>query len=112
MRTNGWTRVEEESGSNFSGHDKDNIGVSATTIEMDKDAKASLEEEMKGKTTIWKVSTPAWVTEPIAPIWPGRQAWLWLDLSPHTKIAMDFSQNKKDLSVERKKTVLLEQCLR
>jgi hypothetical protein len=28
------------------------------------------------------------------------------------KIAMDFSQNKKDLNVERKKTALLEQRLR
>jgi hypothetical protein len=40
---------EEEFGSNLSNQDKDNIGVSATTIEMDKDAKASLEKEMKGK---------------------------------------------------------------
>jgi hypothetical protein len=42
-------QVEEEFGSNLSNHDEDNIGVSGTTIEMDKDAKASLEKEMNGK---------------------------------------------------------------
>jgi hypothetical protein len=42
-------QVEEEFGSNLSNHDKDNIGVSRTTIEIDKDAKASLQKEMKGK---------------------------------------------------------------
>jgi hypothetical protein len=42
-------QVEEEFGSELSDHNEDNIGVSGTTIEMDQDAKASLEKEMKGK---------------------------------------------------------------
>jgi hypothetical protein len=42
-------QVEEEFGSNLSDHDKDMIGVSGTTLEMDKVAKASLEKEIKGK---------------------------------------------------------------
>ncbi len=42
-------QVEEEFGSNLSDHDKDNINSSSTTIELDKDAKASLAKEMKGK---------------------------------------------------------------
>jgi hypothetical protein len=42
-------QVEEEFGSNLSDHDKDNINNYGTTIELDKDAKASLAKEMKGK---------------------------------------------------------------
>jgi hypothetical protein len=42
-------QVEEEFGSNLSDHDEDNINSSGTTIELDKDAKASLPKEMKGK---------------------------------------------------------------
>jgi hypothetical protein len=42
-------QVEEEFGSDFSDHDKDNINNSGTTIELDKDVKASLSKEMKGK---------------------------------------------------------------
>jgi hypothetical protein len=43
-------QVEEEFGSDLSDHDEDNINNSGiTTIELDKDAKASLAKEMKGK---------------------------------------------------------------
>jgi hypothetical protein len=42
-------QVEEEFGGNLSNNTENYIGVSATTVEMDKDAKASLEKEMKGK---------------------------------------------------------------
>jgi hypothetical protein len=42
-------QVEEEFGSNLSDHNEDNINSSNTTIELDKDAKASLEKEMKVK---------------------------------------------------------------
>jgi hypothetical protein len=42
-------QVEEEFGSNLSDHNKDNINSSSTTIELDKDAKAFLVKEMKGK---------------------------------------------------------------
>jgi hypothetical protein len=38
-----------EFGSDLSDHDKDNINSSSTTIELDKDAKASMEKKMKGK---------------------------------------------------------------
>jgi hypothetical protein len=41
--------VEEEFGSNLSDHDEDNNNASKTTIELDKDAKASLAKEMKEK---------------------------------------------------------------
>jgi hypothetical protein len=41
-------QVEEEFGSDLSNHNKDNIGVPGTTLEMD-DAKASFKKEMKGK---------------------------------------------------------------
>jgi hypothetical protein len=40
---------EEEFGSDLSDHDEDKINNSGTTIELDKDAKASLAKEMKGK---------------------------------------------------------------
>jgi hypothetical protein len=47
---NQWlNQVEEKFGSNLSDHDEDNINNSGTTIELDKDAKASLAKEMKGK---------------------------------------------------------------
>jgi hypothetical protein len=42
-------QVKEELGSDLSNHNEDIIGVSGTTIEMDKDAKAYLKKEMKGK---------------------------------------------------------------
>ncbi len=42
-------QVEEEFGSNLSDHYKDNINGSSTTIELDKDSKASLAKELKGK---------------------------------------------------------------
>jgi hypothetical protein len=42
-------QVEEEFGSDLSNHDEDNNNASGTTIELDKDAKASLAKEMKGK---------------------------------------------------------------
>jgi hypothetical protein len=41
--------IEEELGSDLSDHNEDNINNSGTTIELDKDAKASLAKEMKGK---------------------------------------------------------------
>jgi hypothetical protein len=42
-------QVEEEFGRDLSDHDEDNINNSSTTIALDKDAKASLAKEMKGK---------------------------------------------------------------
>jgi hypothetical protein len=42
-------QVEEEFGSDLSDHHEDNNNTSGTTIELDKDAKASLAKEMKGK---------------------------------------------------------------
>jgi hypothetical protein len=61
-------QVEEEFGSNISDHDEDNINSSSTTIELDKDANASLAKEMKRKTTIRKTLSPAQVNKPVAPI--------------------------------------------
>ncbi len=42
-------QVREEFGNDLSDHDEDNINSSSTTIELDKDAKASVAKEMKGK---------------------------------------------------------------
>jgi hypothetical protein len=42
-------QVEEEFGSDTSNHDKDNIHNSGIPIEFNRDAKASLAKEMKGK---------------------------------------------------------------
>jgi hypothetical protein len=42
-------QVEEEFGSDLSDHNKDNNSASGTTIELDKDANASLAKEMKEK---------------------------------------------------------------
>ncbi len=42
-------QVEKKFGSNLSDHDVDNINSTSTTIELDKDAKASLAKEMKVK---------------------------------------------------------------
>ena len=41
--------VEEEFGSDLPNHDEDNVQNNGTTIELDKDAKASFAKEMKGK---------------------------------------------------------------
>ncbi len=42
-------QVEEVFRSNLSDNNEDNINSTSTTIELDKDAKASLAKEMKGK---------------------------------------------------------------
>jgi hypothetical protein len=42
-------QVEEEFGRDLFDHNEDNVNSSSTTIELDKDAKASLAKEMKGK---------------------------------------------------------------
>jgi hypothetical protein len=47
---NQWLDQDKEVfGSNLSNHKEDNIDGSRTTVELDKDAKASLAKEMKGK---------------------------------------------------------------
>jgi hypothetical protein len=47
---NQWlNQVEEKFGSSLSDQDKDNINSSGTTIELEKDDKALLAKEMKGK---------------------------------------------------------------
>ncbi len=47
---NQWlNQVEEEFGSDLSNHEEDNNNASGANIELDKDTKASLAKEMKGK---------------------------------------------------------------
>jgi hypothetical protein len=47
---NQWlNQAEEEFGSNLTDYEEENIDGSGTTIELEKDAKASLAKEMKGK---------------------------------------------------------------
>jgi hypothetical protein len=74
-------QVEEEFRSGLSNHDKDTINNSGTTIELDKDAKASLANKWKERTTIWKESSPDPVKELMVQIWLGKQVWLQTDLS-------------------------------
>jgi hypothetical protein len=96
----------------FSDHDEYKIGVSATSIEMDKDAKASLEKEVKGKdyNLAGVNSCLSKRTHCTNMTW---KTGMTLTQSVTTnKITMDFSQNKKDLNAECKKTALLEQRLR
>jgi hypothetical protein len=105
-------QVEEEFGSDLSDHDDDNVQNSGTTIDLDKDSKASLAKEMKGKdydlegikSRLSKRTHRTNMTD---------KTGMTSNCSVTTKkYALHFSQQKKDLNEERKKTAALEQRLR
>jgi hypothetical protein len=105
-------QVEEEFGSELSDHDKDNYNTSKTTIELDKDAKASLAKEMKGKDYDVKGVNSRSSKQTHCTNMTGKTGMTSTRSVTTKKFAMDFSQNKKDLNAEREKTALLEQRLK
>jgi hypothetical protein len=87
-------QVEEEFGSDLSGHDEDNINSSSTTIELDKDAKASLAKEMKGKDRIWKASSLAQVNKLIHQ-YDGKNRNDFNPIRYHKEICHGFQSEKE-----------------
>ena len=110
---NQWlNQVEEEFGSNLSNNNKDNINNSGTTIELDKDAKASLAKEMKGKDCDLEGIDSQSSKQTHRTNMTGKTGMTSNQSVTTKKFALNFSQQKKDLNAERKKTAALEQCLR
>jgi hypothetical protein len=110
---NQWlNQVEEEFGSDLSDHDKDNINNSGTTIELDKDAKASLAKEMKGKDYDLEGIKSQSSKQIHCTNMTGKIGMTSNRFVATKKFALNFSQQKKDLNAERKKTAALEQPLR
>jgi hypothetical protein len=104
--------VEEGFGSDLSDHDKDNINSSSTTIELDKDAKASLEKEMNGKDYDLEGIKPCSSKQTHHTNMTGKTGMTSTRSITAKKFAMDFSQQKRDLNAEGKKTAALEHASR
>jgi hypothetical protein len=105
-------QVEKEYGSNLSDYDEDNSNSSGTTIELDKDAKALLAKEMKGKNYDLEGIKPCSSKRTHCTNMTGKTGMTSNRSVTTKKFAMDFSQQKRDLNVEQKKTAVLEQCLK
>jgi hypothetical protein len=105
-------QVEEKFGSDPSNHDKDNINNSGTTIELDKDAKASLAKEMKGKDCDLEGIDSRSSKQTHRTNMTGKAGMTSNRSVTTKKFALNFSQQKKDLNAEQKETAALEQCLR
>jgi hypothetical protein len=105
-------QVEEEFGSDLSDHAEDNIGASGTTIELGMDAKASLAKGMKGKDYDLEGVDSRSSKRTHCTNMTGKIGMMSTRSVTTKKYAMDFSQNKKDLNAEWKKTTILEQRLK
>ena len=105
-------QVEEEFGSNLSDHEEDMIGNSGTTIKIGIDAKASLAKEMKGKDYNLEGVDSCLSKRTHHTNMTGKTGMTSTRSVITKKFAMNFSQNKKDLNAERKKTALLEQRIK
>ena len=105
-------QVEEEFGSDLSDHDGDIVQNSGTTIELDTDAKASLAKEMKGKDYDLEGIESRSSKRTHRTNMTGKTGMTSNRSVTTKKYALHFSQQKKDLNEERKKTAALEQRLR
>jgi hypothetical protein len=85
---------------------------SGTTIELDKDAKASLAKEMKGKDYDLEGIKSRSSKRTHRTNMTGKTGMTSNRSVTTKKYALLFSQQKKDLNEERKKTAALEQRLR
>ena len=105
-------QVKEEFESYLSDNDEDNIHNSGTTIELNKDAKASLAKEMKGKDYDLDGIESRLSKRTHRTNMTGKTGMTSNYSVTTKKYALLFSQQKKDLNEERKKTEALEQRLR
>ncbi len=85
---------------------------SGTTIKLDKDAKASLAKEMKGKDYNLKGIESRSSKRTHRTTMTGKTGTTSNRSVTTKKYALHFSQQKKDLNEEQKKTAALEQRLR
>jgi hypothetical protein len=105
-------QVEEEFGSDLFDHDKDNVQNSGTTIELNKDAKALLAKEMKGKDYDLEGIESRSSKRTHRANMTGKTGMTSNRSVTTKKYALHFSQQKKDLNEKQKKTAALEQWLR
>jgi hypothetical protein len=95
-------QVKEEFGSNLSNYKEVNIDGSGTTIELDKDAKASLAKGMKGRDyNLEGVASHSSKCTHHTNM-TGKTGMTSAQSATTKKFAMDFSQQKKDLNAEQK----------
>ena len=100
---NQWlNQVEEEFGSDLSNHKEDNVQNPGTTIELDRDRKASLAKEMNGKDYNFK-----WIKFRLSKRthrmnMTGKTGMTSNRSVTTKKYALLFSQQKKDLNDEQK----------
>ena len=99
---------EEEFGSDLSKHDNDIVLNSGTTIELDKDDKASLAKEMTGKDYDLEGLKSQSSKRTHHTNMTGKSGMTSNCSVTTKKYALHFSQQKKDLNEERKKTAALE----
>jgi hypothetical protein len=105
-------QFEEEFRSNLSDHNEDNINSTCTTIELDKDAKASLAKKMKGKDNGLEGIESRSSKQTQCTDMTEKTGMTSTQSVTMKKFAMDFSQQKRDLNAEQKKTAALEQRLK
>jgi hypothetical protein len=79
------------------------IGDSRTTIELGLDAKASLPKEMKGKDYDLERVNSHSRKQTHRTNMTGKTGMTLTQSVTTKKVAMDFSQNKKDLNAEQKR---------
>jgi hypothetical protein len=103
---------KEEFGSDLSDHNEDNINSSGTTIELGKDAKALLAKEMKGKVYDLEGIKSRSSKQTHHTNMTGKTGMILNQSVTTKKFARDFSQQKRDLNAEQKKSAALEQCLK
>ncbi len=105
-------QVEDEFGSNLFNHGEDNINSTSTTIELGKDANASLAKEMKGKDYDLEDIKSCSSKQTHCTNMMGKTGMSSTQSVTTKKFATDFSQQKRDLNAEQKKSAALEQCLK
>jgi hypothetical protein len=102
---NQWlNQVEEEFGSDLSDHDGDNVQNSGTTIKLNKDAKASLAKEMKGKDYDLEGIESRLRKRTHHTNMIGKTGMTSNCSVTIKKYALHFSQQMKDLNEDQKKT--------
>jgi hypothetical protein len=105
-------QVEEKFGSDLSDHDDNNVQNAGTTIELDKDAKALLAKEIKGKDYDLEGIESRLSKRTHRTNTTGKTGMTSNRSVTKKKYALHFSQQKKDFNEEQKKTAALEQRLR
>jgi hypothetical protein len=102
-------QVKEEFGRNLSDHEEDDVKGSRITIELDVDAKESLAKEIKEKDYDLEGVDSRSSKRTHCTNMTGKTGMTLACLVTTKKFAINFTRQKTNLNMERKKTALLEQ---